>query len=110
MDYTKIGKKMQELRLGQGITQEQVAEDLNCTIAYVSNVENNRAKLNLRTLLYYSQLCNVPVDTILNAGLEQKNASTEEKELDTEMLLIFNTFGLQERKKIIKLLKTWQES
>ena len=68
VDFSKVGLKMKQLRSERGITQEQVAKDLNCTVPFVSNVENNRAKLNLRVLLYYSKLCNVSVDTILDAG------------------------------------------
>ena len=54
VDFSKVGLKMKQLRSERGITQEQVAKDLNCTVPFVSNVENNRAKLNLRVLLYYS--------------------------------------------------------
>ena len=52
VDFSKVGLKMKQLRSERGITQEQVAKDLNCTVPFVSNVENNRAKLNLRVLLY----------------------------------------------------------
>ena len=50
VDFSKVGLKMKQLRSERGITQEQVAKDLNCTVPFVSNVENNRAKLNLRVL------------------------------------------------------------
>ncbi len=59
------------------ITQEQVAKDLNCTVPFVSNVENNRAKLNLRVLLYYSKLATYPwilfwmPEKIFLSGLER---------------------------------------
>lgn len=56
LDFSKVGLKMKQLRVEQGYTQEMVAEDLDCTVAFVSNLENNRAKLNLRVLLYYSKL------------------------------------------------------
>ena len=51
LDFAKVGLKMKQLRVEQGYTQEMVAEDLKCTVAFVSNLENNRAKLNLRVLL-----------------------------------------------------------
>ena len=43
VDFSKVGLKMKQLRSERGITQEQVAKDLNCTVPFVSNVENNRA-------------------------------------------------------------------
>lgn len=109
MDYLKVGKKMQALRVEQGLTQEKIADDLGCTIAFISNVENNRAKLNLRVLLYYAKICNVSVDSILSAGMEQGEATPEEVTANEQMLRVFNTFDLETRKKIIKTLKIWKD-
>ena len=86
VDFSKVGLKMKQLRSERGITQEQVAKDLNCTVPFVSNVENNRAKLNLRVLLYYSKLCNVSVDTILDAGRDIPPLDEKEHQLNDEML------------------------
>lgn len=108
MDYKKVGKKLQQLRLEQGLTQEQVAEELQCTIAFVSNIENNRTKINLRVLMYYANLCNVSIDSILNAGVEQDEATPEDKIVAEQMLKLFNAFNLEDRKKIIKTLKVWK--
>lgn len=108
MDYKKVGKKLQQLRLEQGLTQEQVAEDLHCTIAFVSNIENNRTKINLRVLMYYANLCNVSIDSILNAGVDQDEATPEDKLVTEQLLKIFNTFDLETRKKIVKSLKVWK--
>lgn len=108
MDYAKVGKKLQQLRLEQGLTQEQIANDLNCTIAFVSNIENNRTKINLRVLLYYANLCDVTIDSILNAGIDQNDATPEEVTLNEQMLRLFKTFDVEDRKKIIKTLKIWK--
>ena len=100
VDFSKVGLKMKQLRSERGITQEQVAKDLNCTVPFVSNVENNRAKLNLRVLLYYSKLCNVSVDTTLDE---------KERQLNDEVLNVFRGFSVAEKEKIIKMLRIWQE-
>ena len=60
VDFSKVGLKMKQLRSERGITQEQVAKDLNCTVPFVSNVENNRAKLNLRVLLITQSFVTYP--------------------------------------------------
>lgn len=109
MDYLKVGKKMQALRLEQGLTQEQIADELGCTIAFVSNIENNRAKLNLRVLLYYANLCNVTVDSILNAGLDEGECTPEETTVNEQMLRVFKSFDIETKKKIIKTLKIWKD-
>ena len=109
IDFSKVGLKMKQLRNERGITQEQVARDLECTVPFVSNVENNRAKLNLRVLLYYSKLCNVSVDTILDAGRDLPPLSEKEQQHNDELLSIFRRFSVDEKEKIIKTLRIWQE-
>ena len=109
VDFSKVGLKMKQLRRERGITQEQVAKDLNCTVPFVSNVENNRAKLNLRVLLYYSKLCNVSVDTILDAGRDLPPLDEKERQLNDEVLNVFRGFSVAEKEKIIKMLRIWQE-
>ena len=108
VDFSKVGLKMKQLRSERGITQEQ-AKDLNCTVPFVSNVENNRAKLNLRVLLYYSKLCNVSVDTILDAGRDLPPLDEKERQLNDEVLNVFRGFSVAEKEKIIKMLRIWQE-
>ena len=99
VDFSKVGLKMKQLRSERGITQEQVAKDLNCTVPFVSNVENNRAKLNLRVLLYYSKLCNVSVDTILDAGRDLPPLDEKERQLNDEVLNVFMVFQLRKKKR-----------
>lgn len=68
IDFEKVGKRMKKLRKEQRISQDQVAKDLGATISFVSNIENNYTKINLRVLLYYAQMCHVSVDYLLSAG------------------------------------------
>ena len=45
-----LGKKIKELRIKMGLTQYQVAQELQVTPGYISNVENNRTAMSLRIL------------------------------------------------------------
>lgn len=108
IDFSKVGLKMKELRIEQGVTQKKVAEDLECTNAFISNVENNRTKLNLRVLLYYSNLCNVSVDSLLNAGRTDPSGDGNDEVLNQELIKVFQLYSPVERKKIIKMLKVWK--
>lgn len=113
LDYEKITQLMKQARKEYSYTQEQVANDLSCTPAFISNVENNRAKLNLRILSYYSQVFKVPLESFLDSkpveGLIDTNAvlSKEEEELNEELIEIFKSYSIQDRKKIIEILKFW---
>lgn len=108
IDFSKVGLKMKQLRMEKGITQEQIAENLECTVSFISNVENNRVKMNLRILLYYASLCDVSIDTLLNAGKPESYSSTDDMIVNTELQNILNRFTLEERKKIVKMLRIWR--
>ena len=108
-----LTKKMKAMRKAQEkfatYTQEQVAEDLGCTISFISNIENNRAKLNLRVLTYYAELFHVTVDSILNAGREGKKQRDVSEVLDTEVLDILHQFSAEEQERILKVLRYIRE-
>ena len=47
----KLGIMIQELRKGQGLTQEQLAEKCGTTKTYISRIENNASDIRLSTLM-----------------------------------------------------------
>ena len=109
IDYSKVGKRMKQLRLEKGYTQESVAEDLDCTIAFISNVENNRAKLNLRVLIYYSKLCGVSIDYLLDAGRTADEIARNTPYIHPELLRILGEYTPEEQHKLVNMLKIWKE-
>ena len=44
IDYTNVGKRMKTPRKQAGYTQEQIADALDVTVAFISNIENDRVK------------------------------------------------------------------
>ena len=47
----KLGAMLQELRKGQGLTQEQLAVKCGTTKTYISRIENNASDIRLSTLM-----------------------------------------------------------
>jgi DNA-binding XRE family transcriptional regulator len=47
----KLGVMIQDLRKGQGLTQEQLAEKCGTTKTYISRIENNASDIRLSTLM-----------------------------------------------------------
>lgn len=47
----KLGVMLQELRKGQGLTQEQLADKCGTTKTYISRIENNASDIRLSTLM-----------------------------------------------------------
>ena len=55
IDFEKIGKKLRETRISKGFTQEYIAEKADVNTSHISNIENNRVKISLQTLV---NVCN----------------------------------------------------
>ena len=108
-NFEKIGMELKRLRTEHSYTQEQIAGDLGCTVSFVSNIENNRAKLNLRVLMYYARLCNVTVDSILNVGQKEEKQQDISSARDAEALNILHQFPPEKQEKIIQVLKYIKE-
>ena len=56
VDYHVIGKRLRQARLEKGYTQEQIAEKLDVSIAFLSRIETGSSNINLRRL---GQICNI---------------------------------------------------
>ena len=102
INYKLVGQRMQQLRKANNITQEQIAHSLNTTVAFISNIENNRTKMNLRVLTYYASLLNVSVDYLLHAGMTDSDHSTDV--LDAEILHLLRQCDAKTKEKIIRCL------
>ncbi len=105
IDFNKVGKKMKQLRNEQGVTQEKIAKDLGSTIAFVSNIENNRTKINLRVLMYYSKLCHISIDSLLNAGNPEFIEADDDSVVEQDILRVLKQYDKDEKIKILKMLK-----
>lgn len=118
INYEEITARMKQIRKERKVTQKQIADESDCTVAFVSNVENNRTKLNLRLLSYYSKLCNVPMEAFFNKApldtlFPAGNGSALENEiaaLDQKMLSAFHRYNMEERKKILAILELWRSN
>lgn len=98
IDYTAIGLRLKQFRKEKGITQESIANQLGVTVAYISNVENNKVKLNLRVLSYYANLLGVSIDYLLYTDRSKVNS------LDAEILKMLESFSNHEKEQLIKIL------
>ena len=105
INYKLVGQRMQQLRKANNITQEQIADSLNTTVAFISNIENNRTKINLRVLMYYSKICHVSIDSLLNAGNPRFIKSDENSAVENEILRVLKNYNKNEKIRILKMLK-----
>lgn len=59
------GQRIKELRIERGLSQSQLAEELNTTQRTVSKYELEQLDLNTHTLIILCKLFNVPADYLL---------------------------------------------
>ena len=68
----RIGKKLQKIRKSYGYTQERLAEEIECSDRYISDIEQDRAKLSYENLVKICNIFNVSLDDIFSEFLDIK--------------------------------------
>lgn len=64
-DLREIGKRIQLCRKQQGLTQEQLAEQMNVSIQMVSNLERGNKAIRIDNLIRLSRILHISTDYIL---------------------------------------------
>lgn len=82
LDYKLMGERIQKARLKKGYTQEYIAEKMNFTVAYLSRIENGKAKINLPRLDQISELLDVKISYIID-GTSNTSATYLNSELNS---------------------------
>ena len=84
MNYQKIGKRIRELRLQRGYTQEAFAEMVDLSAPFIIHIERASKKASLETISRIASTLNVTVDYLLT-GTQSLDAAAFLPEV--EMLL-----------------------
>lgn len=95
MDYRLLGERIKHERLNVGLTQEALAEKVEITTQYVSQIERGERKLSLETFVRISKVLGVSTDYLLqsnrkkaNPGIDKLNALLSNKsEREINMLI-----------------------
>lgn len=104
-DYEQFGARIKALRQQMNLTQAEVAAALNVTPGYISNVENNRCAMSLRILIYYAQLMNISLDSLIG----QIDSEYLPTALDHELTGLISKMSTDEKEKLMRVIKIWQE-
>lgn len=65
----KIGKKLQKIRKSNGYTQEQLAEKVEVSVRYISDVEQDRAKPSYEVLVKICNTFEISLDQVFSEYL-----------------------------------------
>lgn len=99
------GEQIKSYRINLGMTQNQVATELEVTPGYISNVENGRTAMSLRMLIYYSKLMGITLDELVG-NLEP---DYKESSIDNAIMAEIKTLNTEEKEKLLKTIKIWKK-
>jgi len=80
LNYKLIGERLKDARLKKEYTQEQLAELMKLSVAYISRVESGKTRVNLKRLNEMCSLLDTTAGFILD-GTSQDAPHYLEKEL-----------------------------
>lgn len=79
MDYKKLGRRIREERQNLGLTQAELAEDIDISDTYMGAIERGERSLTLDTLVRLVNRLGVTVDYMLTDSVEDNNANITEQ-------------------------------
>lgn len=65
IDYASIGQKVKQIRLKNGVTQEQLAEAVGVGVTHISHLETGSGTVSLKVFLAIVNYLNCSADEIL---------------------------------------------
>ena len=98
------GEQIRSYRINLGLTQSQVAEEMEVTPGYISNVENGRTAMSLRILIYYAKIMGITLDELVGSLEPDYKESALDNALIAEIKKLSNT----EKEKLLNTIKIWK--
>lgn len=83
MDLVDLGKRLKQKRMAESLTQEQLAEKTNLSVAYIGMLERGKRVPSLETFIVIADELNATADELLYGtirnGYQSRMARYEEK-------------------------------
>lgn len=105
IDYNIVGERLKRARLDKKLTQENLAEKLDVSVAYLSRIECGSSKINLKRLHELCSLLDVSEGYILSGSSEDSKDY-----LDEDFKKLLKQCTPEQQKLIYNLAKTVIES
>lgn len=101
MDRTILGKRLREERLRSGLTQEQTAEYINVSTAYIGLVERGERSITLEKLILLAECYHVTIDYMLRDSLPITPSAN-----DKQMKQLWQNASDEEKNMILSIVKS----
>ncbi len=79
IDYQMIGRRLQDSRKAQNLTQEVLAERVGITVVYLSKVENGRVRPTLELLDSMCDALGITLSSLLTGVQTQEDSYANER-------------------------------
>lgn len=100
MDYKLLGKNIKETRKSLKMTQEQLAEKIEVSTVFISQIESGARKPSLETVYKISIALNIKIDTLIN-----KNFDYEKTEDIDRLIELLNMCSKKQRNFVADISK-----
>ena len=105
IDYSVIGSRIKQARLAKNMTQEDLADKIDISVAFLSRVERGNSHINLKRLNQLCGLLDVSEGYLLNGA-----SSSSENYLDKEFTDLIKSVSPEKQKLIYNVAKTIAET
>lgn len=105
VDYSIIGSRIKEARLAKNMTQEDLADQIDISVAFLSRVERGSSHINLKRLDQICELLDVSEGYILNG-----TSNNSKNYLEHEFSELLKNISPKKQKLIYNVAKTIAES
>ena len=105
IDYSVIGSRIKQARLAKNMTQEDLADKIDISVAFLSRVERGNSHINLKRLNQLCGLLDVSEGYLLNGA-----SSSSENYLDKEFSDLFKNVSPAKQRLIYDIAKTIADS
>ena len=104
IDYSVIGSRIKQARLAKNMTQEDLADKIDISVAFLSRVERGNSHINLKRLNQICEILGVTEGEILN-GVSNNSS----KYLNNEFSSLLKNCSSDKQKLIYDLAKVIAE-
>ncbi len=105
LDYSVIGARIKEARVKKNLTQEDLSEKLDISVAFLSRVERGNSHINLKRL---NQICDVL--EVSEGYVLSGSASNQANYLNKEFSELLQKCSPEKQKLIYEVAKTISEN
>jgi len=105
LDYNIIGSRIKQARLAKNYTQEDLAEKIDISVAFLSRVERGNSHINLKRLNQICNLLDVSESYVLTGA-----SSNSQNYLDKEFAELLKNCSPEKQRLIYNVAKTIAET